>query len=242
MRWKGQFNYKSVLQNKLMGLIWSKTRHMTKEALQTSVQILFSIAQVVDVQVCFWASVGIIAFILWAVNFSPKWVGKHIHELFNRFFNSVFVNSSYSLQDLSCLPIPSNQLNLISFTESDVWTVLTSLDPDKANGLDNIKPKLLKECAPSLAILIIIFVYSFYCTENPAACLQSANSSIWFSTKVKGPLHNQFLLKPYPPSCFSLDLLDHKGGFSLLLLLLSGFCMFIQNPGYRGTPWSHIQS
>ena len=79
-------------------------------------------------------------------------------ELFNRFFNLVFVNSSYSLPDLSCLPIPSHQLNLISFTESDVWTVLASLDPDKANGLDNIGPRLLKQCATPLAApLSILF-------------------------------------------------------------------------------------
>ena len=46
---------------------------------------------------------------------------------------------------------PSKQLLDIEFTEMDVRVILQNLQPDKSPGLDNIHPKLLKECAFELA-------------------------------------------------------------------------------------------
>ena len=51
--------------------------------------------------------------------------------------------------------------------------------------------------------------------------LLSKDNCIWLSTKVKGPRHKRFFLKPLPPSCLSVDS-SHSGGLTLLLLLLSG--------------------
>ena len=39
----------------------------------------------------------------------------------------------------------------IKISESDILEVLTSLDPTKASGLDNIGPNLLKYCSIALA-------------------------------------------------------------------------------------------
>ena len=48
------------------------------------------------------------------------------------------------------MPSPSSQLSKISIQPSDVFNALSSLDADKAVGIDNISPKLLKFCAASL--------------------------------------------------------------------------------------------
>ena len=41
-------------------------------------------------------------------------------------------------------------MNLLAFTEEEVYSVLSQLDPNKATGIDSISPKILKYCAPSL--------------------------------------------------------------------------------------------
>ena len=48
------------------------------------------------------------------------------------------------------LPTPEASLSNIVFSESDVFTALTSLDPSKAMGIDCLGPKILKKCALAL--------------------------------------------------------------------------------------------
>ena len=68
-------------------------------------------------------------------------------DLFNQFFNSVFIPGTSSLPDPHSLPLPTIQLNSISFSESDVWNVLCSLNPYKAAGPDKIIIKRM--CCPT---------------------------------------------------------------------------------------------
>ena len=74
-------------------------------------------------------------------------------ELFNKYFHSVFANTTYVLPPTSDLPTPAttNTLSNIVISESDILEELTSLDPTKACGLDNIGPNLLKHCSIALA-------------------------------------------------------------------------------------------
>ena len=62
-------------------------------------------------------------------------------QLFNDYFYSVYnKNSSYSLTDT----VETNTtLDYINISINDVWTSLTSLDPSKAPGIDNLNPKFL---------------------------------------------------------------------------------------------------
>ena len=70
--------------------------------------------------------------------------------LFNRYFYSVFTNSSFSLPNICHLPKPNSVLGDISISEDEVFEALISLDPSKAMGCDGIGPKLLKHCATAL--------------------------------------------------------------------------------------------
>ena len=71
-------------------------------------------------------------------------------SLFNSYFYSVFVRSSYQLPPVGDLKRPSSYLSEVSFSELDVFRALRSLDPSKAMGYDGISPKLLKTCALAL--------------------------------------------------------------------------------------------
>ena len=71
-------------------------------------------------------------------------------ELFNTFFHSVFTGSSYSLPDMSTLPLPPSCICTVSFTDSEVFDALQSLDPTKSSGCDSIGSKLIKHCALAL--------------------------------------------------------------------------------------------
>ena len=63
-------------------------------------------------------------------------------NLHNKYFYSMFSQSTYSLPPLSHMPPTSFSLNSVNVTEEDVHHALTSLDPNKAFGSDNISPAL----------------------------------------------------------------------------------------------------
>ena len=65
---------------------------------------------------------------------------------------SVFTNSSYSLTDLSTLPIPSSCICALTFSDTEVFDALSSLDSTKSSGCDDIGPKLIKHCASALFV------------------------------------------------------------------------------------------
>ena len=71
-------------------------------------------------------------------------------ELFNTFFHSVFTRSSFSLPNMSSLPLPSSCICSLTFSDTEVFEAISSLDPTKSSGCDGIGPKLLKHCALAL--------------------------------------------------------------------------------------------
>ena len=75
-------------------------------------------------------------------------------SLFNSFFHSVFTISSFTLPDPLPVAHPSEHLSGIHFTQEDVYTALTNLNPNKGVGVDEIGPKILKQCASVLFIPI----------------------------------------------------------------------------------------
>ena len=76
-------------------------------------------------------------------------------QLFNTFFHSVFTDSSFSLPNLGTLPIPPSCVCALILSYMEVFDALSSLDPTKASGCDDIGPELIiKHCASALHILL----------------------------------------------------------------------------------------
>ncbi len=70
--------------------------------------------------------------------------------LFNTFFRSVFKSSNIPFPNPDSLPDPKLKMDNIEITDLDVYSVLNSLDPNKATGPDGIPARLLKTCALAL--------------------------------------------------------------------------------------------
>ena len=79
-------------------------------------------------------------------------------EEFNTYFSSVFTREE-NLNDMPkfCVDVKET-LSDINFTEFDVVKLLQNVKPNKSPGPDDIHPRILKECAPELAVpLYILF-------------------------------------------------------------------------------------
>ena len=96
-------------------------------------------------------------------------------QLFNNFFYSIFNNSCNPDEPPLTGCVSSNALSNISFTSKDVYKILISLDPSKAMGIDNINPKLLKNCADLLVNQFIICLKQVSLTATfPSSCVHTA--------------------------------------------------------------------
>ena len=62
---------------------------------------------------------------------------------------SVFNNESSTI-NLDSFLLSQTLSNINNFSESDVYNALTSLEPNKAIGIDGIGPNILKVCVPLL--------------------------------------------------------------------------------------------
>lgn len=71
-------------------------------------------------------------------------------SLFNGYFHSVFTHSSYILPTHDNLPNSESPLSSFEITNSEVFSILSSLDTSKASSLDDITPGVLKYCAVAL--------------------------------------------------------------------------------------------
>ena len=92
-------------------------------------------------------------------------------NLFNKFFHSVFTQSSFNIPPLDQLPQPHSTLSDITITECDVYEGLISLNAVKAMGIDSIGPKVLKHCALAL-FKPIHHLFAFSITKHclPTEC------------------------------------------------------------------------
>ena len=87
----------------------------------------------------------------------------------NEYFYSAFSQSTFVLPDTKDLPSVSDSLSDITVTIEDVYQALTSLQPNKASGPDSIGPRILKNCAASLATpLCHLFLLSLSSKTIPA--------------------------------------------------------------------------
>ena len=75
--------------------------------------------------------------------------GPEIANCFNEYFYSVFTKDDSQPQQREF--ISSFSTESISFSVSDVFNIMSTLNTTKATGIDNISPVLLKNCANSLS-------------------------------------------------------------------------------------------
>ena len=80
--------------------------------------------------------------------------------MFNQYFYSVYTQSNSPLPNSANLQAPVNSLASISFTTEEVFDALTKLNVNKAGGIDNIPPIVLKNCAHALYRSIDLFIIS----------------------------------------------------------------------------------
>ena len=89
---------------------------------------------------------------------------KPQHDVLGKFFESVFTTEDDGdniLPEFENRVQENKVLNEITFTELDVFINLQKLKDNKACGPDSIRPKILKDCAETLAKpLFLIFTES----------------------------------------------------------------------------------
>jgi len=74
-------------------------------------------------------------------------------EVFNTYFSGVFTQEE-NVNDMPDFCVsPKETLGNIKFTESDV-KLLQNLNSSKLPGPDNMHPRILKECAQELAVIL----------------------------------------------------------------------------------------
>lgn len=96
-------------------------------------------------------------------------------DLFNSFFYSVFTRNPSPVSADEPLPT-SVTLNEIEITSADTYEILSTLDPNKSMGIDNISPKVLKYCATALAepirhLFSLCFSHSYLPLEWRKHCI-----------------------------------------------------------------------
>lgn len=89
-------------------------------------------------------------------------------ELFDRFFQSIYLKSSFD-QNLSSPDVANPNLLLnVTTTASQVQGILSNLDISKSPGADNLPAKILKTCAKEISVpLVHLFNSSLECGIKP---------------------------------------------------------------------------
>ena len=78
-------------------------------------------------------------------------------NLFNSFFQSVFIVDSEARDYQNLSQLTNHVIGDLSCSADEVAKLLQSIDVNKASGPDNIPPRILKECAMELALLLTNF-------------------------------------------------------------------------------------
>lgn len=79
-------------------------------------------------------------------------------QLFNHYFFSVYSKSrplDFSIEALSSTG--GDHLDDVSFIPQDILSILSSLDTNKAMGIDCLSPKVLRHCASAIFFPFIIY-------------------------------------------------------------------------------------
>ena len=131
-------------------------------------------------------------------------------NILNKQFQSAFsTKDTYSPDEFNTRCKISGQYpsaDELDITENGLMKLLTSINPNKAAGPDNIKPKLLKELATEIApILTIIFRKSLDTGEVPSDW-RNANVSPVLKRGAKYKAENY---RPISLTCICCKLLEH---------------------------------
>ena len=96
------------------------------------------------------------AIVAWQAALSTR-EKEHIHHsikqnLFNSFFRSVFIKDSEASDFQNPSQLTEHVIGDLSCSIEEVVKLLQSIDVNKASGLDNLPPRILKECAMEWAL------------------------------------------------------------------------------------------
>ena len=138
----------------------------------------------------------------------PKQKSNSLNKQFQSVFSeatnittSEFVNSNY-MQDTHNYPV----MHDITITPPGIEKLLSKLDPSKASGPDEIKPRLLKNLAHELSpILTLIFQKSLDTGEVPTDWRTAHVSPIY----KKGSKYNPENYRPISLTCICCKILEH---------------------------------
>ena len=83
-------------------------------------------------------------------------------HLFNQYFFSVFTRDSSSTPTTSFSAVHTNTLDNIFISSQEVYEALASLDPNKAQGIDYLSPKIWKTCAPYLSEFFVSSLHQMF--------------------------------------------------------------------------------
>ena len=100
-------------------------------------------------------------------------------QMFNNHFHSIYQQSTLSILDTFDFPHPTSNFTPISCSEERIYSLLNSLDPCKAAGIDDIGPKVLKSCALSLCRPICLLFQS---------CLTACRIPLEWKTHLISPI------------------------------------------------------
>ena len=90
-------------------------------------------------------------------------------QLFNNYFYSVFYTDSYTPVSKPPMSTSTGTLHDIEINESEVLTILSSLDGNKAPGIDNICPRVYRHCVlPLLKPICHLFAVSLSSGSIPS--------------------------------------------------------------------------
>ena len=150
--------------------------------------------------------------------------------LFNKTFYSAFSSAAANpdLPRATCSPYPPMQR--ISITTEGILKLLQTLKPNKAAGPDAIRPRVLKELAPSIApVLQLIFTRSFTTYTVPDDWKMAMITPIL----KKGDRDSAANYRPISLTCICSKLMEHIVTSSIMTHLDHHNILYHLQHGFR---------
>ena len=111
-------------------------------------------------------------------------------SLFNEFFSSVFSTRALDSVSLHADVVNPNLLMDVSTTRSEVKSILSQLDANKATGVDGISARILKECAEELSYPLVLLFNSSFRSGRVPSLWKRANVTPVFKAETKDVVEN----------------------------------------------------